>query len=171
MHISCSQHWYIYIYVYCTNGFAFQCFHFKGAKERKLYWHEQWICTSIQGSVHTGRQWWSASTTTQPSFITAQAILTTTRNGVNATPKIHFDCNNGSFLYLEKPFRSLWAEPCYKDSALHVHWVFQVGTVVWWCILWSWGNLWLRAQKHKEKKSCYPPEREGNPWHVYENEW
>ena len=54
---------------------------------------------------------WSASTTTQPSFTTTQAILITTHNRVsvrNATPH----CNNDSFLELDKPpLRSVWAEP------------------------------------------------------------
>ena len=40
----------------------------------------------MHGSAHPS-QWWSVSTTTQPSFTTAQAILTTTHNRVNATPQ------------------------------------------------------------------------------------
>ena len=36
---------------------------------------------NMQGSAHTG-QGWSASTTTQPSFMTTQAIWTTTHNRV-----------------------------------------------------------------------------------------
>ena len=66
-----------------------------------------------QGYACTG-WWWSASTTTQPSFTTTQAILTShNRVKLEILYQMHFDCNNGSFLELEKPpLKSLWAEPC-----------------------------------------------------------